>query len=93
MQEESIKYCCNFCTENIKNTNGRTFCPNDCYEGTLANSPYGVELNVLETAADPDCESCQGKGHVKCDECSGSGYVTYECDYGVGQIIWKDNNN
>lgn len=87
------KYCCNFCDVDISDKDGRVFCPSYCFEDSIGSYPYGIPAANLALVADPDCEDCQGKGHVECDECSGTGYVTYEAHYGVGEVEWKSKED
>lgn len=83
------KYCCNFCTSDISDKDGRTFCPAYCFEEDIGSYPYGISAANIELVADPNCSECSGKGYVTCEECGGFGYVLYECHYGVGEDEWE----
>jgi hypothetical protein len=86
--KEPTKYCCNFCTDDVSDVDGRTLCPSYCFEDVLGSYPHRAASVVLGAAADCSCEECDGKGHIECDECGGQGWVTYEASYGVGEVVW-----
>jgi hypothetical protein len=88
MSDEVKKYCCNFCTADVSDVDGRSHCPLACFEEAIGSYPYEIAAANLAIAADPDCEECEGKGHVECEECGGTGYVEYECHNGVGEVEW-----
>tara|TARA_R110002110_G_scaffold118420_2_gene292256 strand:- start:1417 stop:1692 length:276 start_codon:yes stop_codon:yes gene_type:complete len=80
MEEPTKKYYCDFCTGDIEDLEGHTFCPSYCFSDSLGSYPYGVLKVGLELCSNPDCFSCLGKGYVKCEECDGDGWLWYSND-------------
>lgn len=47
---ELKKYCCNFCTGDTSDKDGRVFCPAYCFEDVVGSYPYGISSENLELA-------------------------------------------